>query len=521
MRRWAIGLLFAGVGALPAEAATHLIAVGNNSGQGDEPRLRYAERDAQELTNVLRRLGRVSAENTRLLLGEDAETFRRVLLNANVRLRSSPGSVEGDALIIYYSGHADAAGLHLGGSVLPYDELKALVEGSPAQVRLLIIDSCQSGGITQIKGAKPAPPFAIKIEHRLDAEGLAIITSSAGTEDSQESESLQASFFTHHFVNALRGAADLDHDGRVTLNEAYGYAYRGTLHSSGRTTRLQHPTYSYELKGKGDFVLTFTEAASPNYGRLHLSTPGSYLVLDRGDEGSVVAELLVDDDGSRLLLSPGKYFVRKRSDTSYREYQIDLVQGKEVELDQQPFEEITYARLLRKGGGVRDSFHTFSLVLGVGGATAPGFGIMKNLSLGYALDFPWITAGLELRLGLSSADNTTVSSLERDLAVRIRAERYVDFDFASFSLGLFVEGENIYQSYDSAGDAPSRNAWGLGFGGLAAIERTLTDQLALRLEGGLITHVVPTATLDSGAAVSSNLTTPVSGWVGLGGRFSL
>jgi hypothetical protein len=503
-----------------AHAATHLISVGNNQGRADEPQLRFAERDAQDLTNVLQRLGRVSAEHTRLLLGQDAEVFRRVLLNANVRLRSSPGP-EGDALIIYYSGHADAAGLHLGSSLVPYDELKALVEGSPAQVRLLIIDSCQSGGITQIKGAAPAEPFAIRIDQRLEAEGLAIITSSAGTEDSQESEALRASFFTHHFVTALRGAADLDKDGRVTLNEAYGYAYRGTLHSSGRTTRLQHPTYLYELKGKGDFALTFPGAATAQFGRLYIPSAGSYLVLEGGESGSIVAEVLVESEGSRLLLPPGRYFVRKRADTSYKEYSIELAVGQELDLGSAKYQELTYARLLRKGGGIRESFHSFSVMAGLSGAFAPGYRASKSLAIGYALDFPWITIGAEARLELSSAENQTVTASARQIALRLRGERFVDLDFASLALALFLEGANIHQSYETSGDAPSRNSWTLGLGGLFVVERALTDQLALRLEAGFVTRVVPTAEIQGGAEVGEATETPLGPVFGLGGRFSL
>lgn len=505
----------------PAFAATHLIAVGNNQGRSDEPHLRFAERDAQDLSNVLRRLGRVTAENTRLLLGEDADAFRRVILNANVRLRSNASGAEGDVLVIYYSGHADATGLHLGSSELRFDELRALVEGSPAQIRLLIIDSCQSGGITQIKGANPTTPFSIQLDQRLEAEGLAIITSSAGTEDSQESESLRASFFTHHFVTGLRGAADIDHDGRVTLNEAYGYAYRGTLHSSGRTTRLQHPTYSYALKGKGDLVLTYLGAESTQYGRLYVPVTGSYLVLEGNESGSAVAELFVENEGARVLLPPGRYFVRRRADTSYREYAIELVSGGEVDLSRERYDEITYSRLLRKGGGTRQSFHSVSLVASAGAAIASGYGLNKSLSGGYAIDFPWITLGTELRLGLASAESHGLNGLERELAARIRAERFLDLDWVSLALGVFVEGVNMHQSFETAGEAPTRNAWSVGFGSLLALERPLLGGFALRFEGGLVTHIIRVAHLEDGAAVSESLETPLNGYFGIGGRFSL
>ena len=88
------------------------------------------------------------------------------------------------------------------------------------------------------------------------AEGFAIITSSTADESSQESDRLRASFFSHHLVNGLRGAADANGDHIVSLDEVYTYTYAETLRSSGRTMALQHPTYRVDLKGKGDVVLT-------------------------------------------------------------------------------------------------------------------------------------------------------------------------------------------------------------------------------------------------------------------------
>src|SRR5439155_1760197 len=72
-----------------------------------------------------------------------------------------------------------------------------------------------------------------------------------------ESREIRGSFFTHHFVSGLRGAADASGDGRVTLAEAYEYAFSRTVSAtSGTVVGPQHPAYDYRLSGKGDFVLT-------------------------------------------------------------------------------------------------------------------------------------------------------------------------------------------------------------------------------------------------------------------------
>ena len=138
-------------------------------------------------------------------------------------------------------------------------------------MRLLVVDACRSGAVTRVKGVRKIPEFAIKLEDRVEAEGTAMISSSTAGESSQESDRLRASFFSHHLVNALRGAADRNGDGRVTLSEAYAYSYAQTLRSSGQTLQLQHPTYAYDVKGSGDLVLTTLSGAEHNLGRLRLA----------------------------------------------------------------------------------------------------------------------------------------------------------------------------------------------------------------------------------------------------------
>lgn len=306
-----LGLLLALTGrahALPEE--TWLIAIGNNRGDADEVQLLYAERDVRELADVLRTQGKIASDRVRILIDEDAETVRRALVSVNTALRAHAG--EGRAatsLLVFYSGHADADALHLRGSRLAFEELRGLVKSSPATMRLLIVDACRSGTVTRVKGVKAAPEFAIQLEDRVEAEGTAILSSSTAGESSQESDRLRASFFSHHLVNALRGAADRNGDARVTLSEAYAYTYAQTLRSSGQTLTLQHPTYAYDVKGSGDLVLTSVGDAGGSTGRLRLGDAGMYLVAEERESGAVVAEVVTPRNRAVLSLPRGRYFV--------------------------------------------------------------------------------------------------------------------------------------------------------------------------------------------------------------------
>src|SRR5262249_21875771 len=239
--------------AAAAQVERFAVVVGNDAGQPPDAALAYAETDAARMASVLQEVGGVRPENLVLLRGQDAATARRTLIAVNDRVRASAGQT---VLIVYYSGHADAGALHLGATSLELPELEQLVRGSAASFRLLILDACRSGALTRVKGGTAIPPFDIRLGERVAGEAAVFLTSSSASEDSQESDAIKGSFFTHALVSGLLGAADENGDGKVTLDEAYRYAYESTLRASSRSLAgVQHPTFEYEVRGQGDVVL--------------------------------------------------------------------------------------------------------------------------------------------------------------------------------------------------------------------------------------------------------------------------
>jgi hypothetical protein len=517
MRTWiAVAAAYALLAGADARASTWVVAIGNDQGLPTEPPLAYAARDAEVLLDVFRKLARIAPEEAILATGGDAESVRGLLLRTNARIRAAQGdnSAPEHALIVYYSGHADASSLHLGSTQLSLSELKSIVESSPARVRVLILDACRSGGVTRKKGVKPAQPFVIQLEDQLKAKGFAIITSSSDSEDSQESEELRASFFTHHLVNALRGAADRDRDKRVTLGEAYAYAYQETLRSTGRTLTVQHPTYLYDLSGAGDVVLTHLSDVQ-RAGVLAIAEPGAYLLFERDETGPLAADITVAAEGAELVLAPGRYFVQRRSESSYREIEVDLAPNMRVDLASLPSREVAYARLVRKGGA-RRSAHAFVLAGGVDGATTFGRGVAPGVLAGYAIDLPWLTAGMHAHWSRARSDSSELGVAHDRLGLRARAERFVDLDVASVSLGLFVEGMWHRQSFDTRAYAPSRSGFGVGLGLFAAAEVEVLPALSLRVEGGPVTEIYRGAVLKAGAIAGDELVTPLTYFGALG-----
>lgn len=514
------GLLAAARPALALPPDTWVLAIGNNRGDGEDGQLLYAERDARAIADVLRTDGRVSSDRVRLLLDEPADTVRRTLREIHAAIAAQKqASAQQTALVIYYSGHADADALHLRTSRLPIQELRDLLSGSPALLQLLVVDACRSGAVTRVKGVQPAPEFVIQLGGPHNAEGLAIISSSTAGEWSQESDRLRGSFFSHHLLNALRGVADRNGDGRVTLVEAYEYAYSQTLRSTGRTLSLQHPTYSYAVKGSGEIVLTTPGDHGGNTGRLRLAAPSLYLITEEREGGAVVAEVATARRHVLLNLPRGRYFVQERDTDEFREYKVSLDSDHEVALESLPYGSVRYDRLVRKRGGRSSRAHGIELLAGVQGAMLAGDGATPSWLVGYRVDLPWLSTGVRLR-----GTSARVLSLDPDqprwhhgVALGVLLSRYVDLPWFSFSFGLEIEASYHLQTFDdSPRQLPRRQSLAIGFLGLLAMERPLFRGLALRIEGGPLALVFPQAEIASGAQVGGALSSTVTGFAAAG-----
>ncbi|MBV8759184.1 MAG: caspase family protein [Deltaproteobacteria bacterium] len=276
----------------------YALVIGSNSGAGEREQLRYAGHDAASFADVLQQLGGVSKPDLAMLSEPDRDAVDHAFdaLGQRVRDERKPGQrVE---LVVYYSGHADETGLLLGGGRYDYAKLRERIRAVPADVRIAIVDSCASGSFTRIKGGTKMPPFLRDSSNQV--EGFAFLSSSSADEDAQESDKIGASFFTYFFVAALRGAADRNHDGRITLSEAYQFSYEMTL---GRTQNTlhgpQHPAYDMHLSGTGDVVITDLRSTESSL-VLPASLHGHLVVLD--GSGRVAVEL-TKEAGDPLVLA--------------------------------------------------------------------------------------------------------------------------------------------------------------------------------------------------------------------------
>jgi hypothetical protein len=312
----------------------YALVIGANAGGGDRPTLQYAISDAERFARVMVDLGGVTPANEILLrqpkIRELADAFD-LLTRRVTEGRRSAGRTE---IVVYYSGHADEKGLLLGDDRYSYRSLRDRLDQIPADVRIAVLDACSSGAFTRTKGGRARPPFLV--DESSDMRGHAFLTSSAETEAAQESDRIHASYFTHFLISGFRGAADTSGDGKITLNEAYQFAFNETL---GRTVDTkggaQHPSYDINMSGTGDVVMTDVRQTTATLvlgeeleGRFFIRTSAQELVVELYKPRGRKVELAID---------PGTYEVRIERDKGSLVARADVVDDARVVLDPKQF----------------------------------------------------------------------------------------------------------------------------------------------------------------------------------------
>jgi hypothetical protein len=306
------------------------LVIGANNGGPRREKLRYAISDARAMLQVLETLGGVSPDDSRLLVEPSRETFLWEIARLRERLLRQKSANHRREAIIYYSGHSDDSAILLGQERISYREFRDMLENLDADVRIAILDSCASGALLRPKGGKRRAPFLV--DSAFDMKGVALLTSSSSDEVSQESDRIRGSFFTHHLLSGLRGAADASHDGRVTLNEVYQYAFGATLQQTEKTSGgPQHPSFDIQMAGTGDVVITEIRQSEAVL-RLGRAVAGKVFI--HGQANALIAEFQKQPGTSvELGVSKGRYRVIVIGDSEIREASLDLAPGQTRELD--------------------------------------------------------------------------------------------------------------------------------------------------------------------------------------------
>ncbi|MCB9644489.1 MAG: caspase family protein [Myxococcales bacterium] len=237
-------------GPVQTEGAEQRLAllVGNQQGWDGDPRLRYVlSGDLLPLAKRLRSLGFqvITLEN------QDAGALRRTLAKVAARIQRES---QIETFLFYYSGHADQHHLHLGPrrkQPFTYTEFSRFFGRLPVARRVAIFDSCYSGEVIRKFGdlhkyrsfLRVARSKGIRRRRMIDLHplmlpkkgnerGVRILASSL--ELSWEVQRYRASTFTHHLLQGLGGKADLNRDGKITLDELFDYTSQKVSFETGQ-----------------------------------------------------------------------------------------------------------------------------------------------------------------------------------------------------------------------------------------------------------------------------------------------
>ncbi len=305
----------------------------------------FAVSDAKKMRDLFVEYGGMRNADATLL----ADLPRRQVQNAlgALRARVERARSNGDhtTVVFYYSGHADDAALHLGSTRVGYDELRQWIDDTGADVRIAMLDACHSGGALRAKGGARGPDLKWAVQYDT-TRGTAVLTSSAASELSQESAEVGGGFFTHYLHTALLGAADYNHDGEVSLDEARTYVHGETVFGTRDAAGTQTPGYDTDLVGTGQLTLTRLESATA-----HLAFQGTmdgiYAVWD--DQRKRYVAEVSGDQALELPVRPGTYYVHKRMPGWVDEARYTVRRGETLAVLDEDFVSVAYEDTAARG----------------------------------------------------------------------------------------------------------------------------------------------------------------------------
>ncbi|HKP94118.1 MAG TPA: caspase family protein [Fibrobacteria bacterium] len=227
--------------------------IGMDQGLDTETKLKFASRDAGEMASLFRQTGLYQPDDIILVANKSLELVRQAM--RTIESSAAKWAKQGSQtyLFVYFSGHGDAHSLHVRGQKLKRDDLVAWLTGLPCDLKIVVLDACESGDFLRSKGGRFLQDLPVRIDEKLKSRGIIIVSSTSRGELAQESDEYQGAVFTHHLANGLRGLADYNGDGWIGLQESFEYSRRATAMDMAMSGSLrQNPSFDLDLVGGSD-----------------------------------------------------------------------------------------------------------------------------------------------------------------------------------------------------------------------------------------------------------------------------
>ncbi len=213
------------------------------------PELPNAANDAADFYEAMRAQKSLYKHIVPKLLTDRLATKRNIEKWYNLGCRIAK---ERDTLIFFFSGHG-AVSARAGGAYLavPYDAnlnrtvstcismngFKTIAD-IKARHAVMILDTCHSGAVAEHMGDPGHISLLELFQGFIEAPNRLLLAGGRAYESSYEYPELRNGVLTHFLLKGMKGTADTDGNGIVTLRELYTYVYdRATALTKG----AQHP----------------------------------------------------------------------------------------------------------------------------------------------------------------------------------------------------------------------------------------------------------------------------------------
>src|SRR6185436_9553228 len=217
-------------------------------------------KDTEDFARILKDQDIGAFDNVRVLLDQLSSTISESIDEFFDQKKPD------DLLVLYFSGHGvrdELGSLYLAVSntirsrlrstAIKSDYIREVMDQSRSKRQVLILDCCNSGAFAH--GTKAATGVSIGTASAFEGGyGRIILTASDSTQFAWEGDRVigetDNSLFTHFLVKGLEGEADLDSDGRITVDELYDYAYEKVRLATPKQTPSK-----FSSKQQGEIVL--------------------------------------------------------------------------------------------------------------------------------------------------------------------------------------------------------------------------------------------------------------------------
>lgn len=270
--------------------------------------LRFSVADAEEIYSIISDRRRMPYRNVYVMIYTDETDKKPTRTNIFIGLTLARKQAKPqDTFLFFFSGHGieeegmsyllpcDANTEALAYTAISLQDLSRELSLMKAKRQVVILDACHSGGPLITKGVEATPRIATNLIS--SAEGRVVLSSSKADEVSYEYPEKGNGVFTYFLAEGLRGKADANMDGFVTVTEAYNYVLTEVRKWGLKTGHVQTPTM--EVKSAGVIVLTL----NPDITAAIPSPP-------KPPEGRISTEVIIAPyDGAEMVLIPGGKFV--------------------------------------------------------------------------------------------------------------------------------------------------------------------------------------------------------------------